>query len=97
MEYIINAISNADEDAAAERVADLRGNRPEVAAEELSFEDWLQSTNSTRPELENYYKNYLIPDVDLSFKNFPQFIAEREKLIMQRLAELLEVKLIDSD
>ncbi|MCB9102302.1 MAG: DUF1524 domain-containing protein, partial [Anaerolineales bacterium] len=69
---------------------------PNQEKSDKEFEAWLQSTNTTRPELDSYYTNHLIPDVDLSFSNFPQFIAEREKLIMQRLAALFEVQLTDS-
>lgn len=69
---------------------------PNQEKSDKEFEAWLQSTNTTRPELDSYYTNHLIPEVDLSFNNFPQFIAEREKLIMQRLAELFEVQLTDS-
>lgn len=70
---------------------------PNQEKSDKEFEDWLQSTNTTRPELDNYYRNHLIPDVDLSFENFPQFIAEREKMIMEQLANLFEVQLTDSD
>jgi hypothetical protein len=66
---------------------------PNQEKSDKEFETWLQSSNTTRPELANYYDNHIIPDVDLSFENFPEFLAAREKMIMERLAELLEVQL----
>lgn len=55
------------------------------------FETWLRSSQETPLELTSYYEQHMIPDVDLSFENFPEFLAAREKLIKQRLSELLEV------
>ncbi len=55
------------------------------------FETWLQSSQETPLELTSYYEQHMIPDVDLSFENFPEFLAAREELIKQRLSELLEV------
>ncbi len=57
----------------------------------------MQSANITRSDLANYYENHLIPDVDLSFEYFPDFLAVREKLIMERLAELFDVEISTSD
>jgi hypothetical protein len=73
----------------------LQRGLPNQEQSDQEFGDWLQSTNITRPELDNYYKNHLIPDVDLSFSNFPEFIAEREKMVMQRLADLFKIQLAD--
>lgn len=36
---------------------------------------------------------HLIPDVDFSSHNFDHFIAARQQLILERMAELLEVDL----
>jgi hypothetical protein len=44
-------------------------------------------------ELASYRERHLIPDVDLSFENFPQFLEAWEKLMRERLADLLDVRL----
>lgn len=69
---------------------------PNQEKSDKEFEAWLKSTNTTRPELANYYDNHLIPDVDLSFENFPEFVSARETLIMERLANLFDVEIEES-
>ena len=56
------------------------------------FESWLVGECDTPQDLDVYKRNHLIPDVDLSFQNFPQFIKERERMIFENLASLLEVE-----
>ena len=58
------------------------------------FESWLAGECATPQDLEVYKHNHLIPDVDLSFQNFPQFIKEREQIIFENLANLLGVELV---
>ena len=57
------------------------------------FEGWVKGECPTPADLTSYKELHLIPDVDLSFENFPQFIEERTKLMRKRLAELLSVRL----
>jgi len=39
-----------------------------------------------------YRELHIIPDVDLSFENFPNFLEAREQAIKKRLADLLEIQ-----
>lgn len=57
------------------------------------FEAWLGGECPAPQELAAYRERRLIPDVDLSFDNFPQFLEAREKLMRERLADLLDVRL----
>lgn len=56
------------------------------------FEAWLQSTEKTPLDITVYCKLHMIPDVDLSFENFPQFLEARERLIKKKLIDLLEIQ-----
>jgi hypothetical protein len=67
-----------------------RENREKADQE---FEPWLRGECPDPKQLASYRKNHLIPDVDLSFENFPQFLEAREKLVRERLANLLGVRL----
>lgn len=56
------------------------------------FEDWLHNVEADEPlALDAYKTQHMIPDVDLSFHHFPQFIEERTKIIKAKLQELLEI------
>lgn len=57
------------------------------------FEAWLKEETAEPASLQVYQQNHLIPDVDLDFTSFPAFLAVREKLIANRLADLLNVEL----
>ena len=63
----------------------------EKAAQEP--EAWLRGECPAPQELASYRERHLIPDVDLSFESFPQFLEAREKLMRERLADLLDVRL----
>jgi len=55
------------------------------------FEDWLQDMQSELVELEAYKKQHMIPDVDLSFLNFPNFLEARTQILREKLKKLLGV------
>ena len=56
------------------------------------FEAWLQSSQQTPLEMTAYRDLHFIPDVDLSFEKFPNFLEAREQIIKERLASLLEIQ-----
>jgi len=64
---------------------------PNQEKSDQEFEAWLSEEAPQPAALQTYRENHLIPDVDLSFENFPTFLAEREKLLAKRLAKLLNV------
>jgi len=54
------------------------------------FVEWLEETYHNEEDRKNYMKKNFIPkNIDLSFDNFKQFFEEREKLILQKLKEIL--------
>ncbi len=55
------------------------------------FEAWLQSSQQTPLEMTSYCDLHIIPDVDLSFEKFPDFLEAREQVIKERLVSLLEI------
>ena len=56
------------------------------------FETWLHNVEADEPlALDAYKTQHMIPDVDLSFHNFPQFFEERTKIIKAKLQELLDI------
>ena len=57
------------------------------------FEAWLNDECSTPEALNEYRENHMIPTINLSFNNFPNFLEVRTNLMRIRLAELLGVQL----
>jgi len=57
------------------------------------FESWLMGECETPNDINSYRELHLIPDVELSFENFLEFIEARTKLMRKSLAELLNVEL----
>jgi len=41
-------------------------------------------------ELADYKKKHYVPNVDLSFTNFDEFLVEREKLLIDKLRKELQ-------
>lgn len=65
---------------------------PNQEKSDQEFEKWLHATNPTQAALQSYWEHHHIPAVDLTFKNFPQFLAERERMITNYLSSLLTVE-----
>lgn len=53
------------------------------------FETWINEAYPNKKERKIYMERNYIPDVDLSLKNFQEFIEEREKLIITAFKKLL--------
>jgi hypothetical protein len=58
---------------------------PNQEKSDKDFEAWLETTQGAPTDIEAYRKLHLIPDVDLSFEAFPQFIRAREQVIFERI------------
>lgn len=48
-------------------------------------------------QISAYRERHLIPNVDLTFENFPEFVAEREKLILLKLSAILDISSVIVD
>lgn len=70
---------------------------PNQEKSDKAFEEWLMGYCPEPEDLTSYRMLHLIPDVPISFDNFPEFIQAREKLLLERLAEILGVELGDDD
>ena len=64
-----------------------------VIKSDQEFEKWLQNECPTPADLISYRELHLIPEADLSFEKFPEFLESRSKLMRKRLAEILNVQL----
>jgi hypothetical protein len=53
------------------------------------FEAWLKESNPKPDELEQYKRLHLIPDSELTFERFPEFLNKRTEIIRRKLEELL--------
>ena len=54
-----------------------------------NLKSWVgqETTSQTRKQ---FLTNHLIPDIDLSFENFTNFIDEREKILINKLKKILK-------
>lgn len=62
---------------------------PNIEKKDKDFDVWLQSTYSDSKQRKDYMLKHYIPDVDLFFGNFEQFLLERKKLIVKALEKEL--------
>ena len=60
------------------------------------FESWLMGECRTPNDLNSYKDLHLIPDVELKFENFPEFLEARANLMREKLASLLGVQLAEN-
>lgn len=65
---------------------------PNQEKSDQAFEAWIQDQHPTPHDLEHYQKHHMIPDMDLSFENFPAFVKKREEKIKDKLRELLTIQ-----
>lgn len=64
-----------------------------IIKSDQEFENWIQEECAQPKDLAMYKELHLIPDVDLAFTRFPEFLAARSHLMRERLAEILKVQL----
>lgn len=68
-----------------------------ISKSDQDFESWLMGECPSPPALNEYRQLHLIPDVDLTFEKFPEFIEARMNLLRQRLADILNIQLTNGD
>jgi len=64
---------------------------PNQEKQDTDFIVWINKIFPEKTDRENYMKRNYIPDIDLSFDNFEEFISERKKLITVEIRKLLTV------
>ncbi len=63
---------------------------PNEEKSNTDFETWLAKTYPDEDERKEYMKKHFIPEsVDLSFDNFDEFFKQRNKLLLQKLKDVL--------
>jgi len=62
---------------------------PNIEKKAMDFKKWLKEVVPAE-ELADYKKKNFVPDVDLSFPNFDEFLEEREKLLIKKLRDELQ-------
>lgn len=67
----------------------LLESTPNEEKSNKDFDEWLKETFTTPNQLKAYKEKHYIPDVDLSFGNFEEFLEEREKLVVTALKKEL--------
>jgi hypothetical protein len=70
----------------------LQGIENQIKSDQ-EFEAWLQGQCETPNSLYAYRQQHMIPDVDLSFEKFPEFLEVREGILRKKLADLFDVSL----
>ena len=62
---------------------------PNKEKSDMDFKEWLFKEYPDEHARKDYMKKHYIPDIDLSFNNFEEFISERKKLIFDKLKSIL--------
>lgn len=64
---------------------------PNIEKQDKDFAEWFEKANKTNDEKQQYKKIHYIPNVDLSYNNFIEFVDERDKLLKSALEICLKV------
>jgi uncharacterized protein with ParB-like and HNH nuclease domain len=62
---------------------------PNQEKSDMDFKEWLFKEYPGEQARKDYMKKHYIPDVDLSFDNFEEFLSKRKKLIFDKLKSIL--------
>ena len=57
----------------------------------MDFDKWIEITYPDETDRKEYMKKNIIPDVDLSFENFENFINERDRLMTEKFNTILKL------
>lgn len=66
---------------------------PNIEKSNKPFIKWVHEAFPTEQERQDYAGKHYIPQVDVEMKAFPEFIEQREKILIQAFKEMLEVSL----
>jgi hypothetical protein len=59
-----------------------------MSKNDLNLKEWVETETKNRDK-KQFLNNHLIPDVDLSFENFQEFINKRESILIDKLKAIL--------
>lgn len=66
---------------------------PNIEKSNKPFIKWVHEAFPTEQERQDYAGKHYIPQIDVEMKAFPEFIEQREKILIQAFKEMLEVSL----
>ena len=78
--YVHNSIVNL-------QMLDANENESKNA---MPLEDWVSKETQNGLSRTTFLETHLIPDVDLSYEKFNDFVAERRKLLVNKLYDILK-------
>ena len=67
----------------------LLDSLPNKEKSNMPFSKWMNEYNSEAEKRRNYMERHYIPETDFSFSNFETFYKERERLLFEKLKEVL--------
>ena len=67
----------------------LLDSTPNTEKSSMPFSQWMDECYSDKVKREAYMERHYIPNVDFSFSNFEAFFKEREKMLFDKLKEVL--------
>lgn len=67
---------------------------PNQEKSDTDFEEWLCNTYPDKQDRRDYTNKHYIPNIDLSFDNFENFIIERKKLMANKFKSILELDIV---
>jgi len=65
---------------------------PNIQKKDMEFDKWLEKIYPSEQERNNYKEKHFIPNVNLEFNNFIEFFEEREKLLIKKFKDILEIE-----
>lgn len=60
-----------------------------MSKNDKTLKEWVEEETKNKDK-EKFLEEHLIPDVDLSIENFPEFIDKRKELLLNKLREILK-------
>jgi hypothetical protein len=70
----------------------LQGHK-NMSKQDEEFENWLKGECRKPKELDHYRESHMIPEVDLRFEAFPEFVKAREAIMIEKLSELVGTRI----
>jgi len=70
----------------------LLGAIPNIEKKDTEFKFWLEKTYPDTDSQNEFKKTHSIPNVDLVFENFIEFFKEREKLLISKFGDILQIE-----
>lgn len=63
---------------------------PNIEKQDIDFDLWLNKIYPNPKDKKAYMQRHYIPDIELSFPNFIDFIEEREGMLKEKFKEVLQ-------